>query len=104
MLINIELCARFNKKLFLTLFAKLIEVRTAHNPADSPENIQLRELTISYIFYALRLLYSIPSKRHFFKKVFPPRLFGQFVDVLKIPSSFHIFQSMASEFLSFSVS
>ena len=52
---------------------------------------------MAYIFYCLRLLYSIPAKRFYFKKVFPPKIFGKFVDITEIPSSFHLFQALASD-------
>lgn len=69
------------------LTTKLFELRRRREDEDQ----QIVSLWIGYIFYCLRLLYSLPSKRHYFKKVFPPKIFGKFIDIVQITSSFLAF-------------
>jgi len=113
MLLDIELTASFQEQLFYYTVPLLIathqesseEFRSQFGLADCqvaegafPEEDKIVFSACTYCLYILRYLYSIPKKRHFFRKVFPTHIYSPFVDVAQISNNLEAFQKIASTF------
>jgi len=99
LLINIELAAKFQEPLFFAL----IELLISTYKTKKTENEKVIFTLVTLTFYCLRYLYSLPNRRHFFRKVFPPQIYSQFVDVVIITNNFEAFQAISQLFIEMQV-
>lgn len=84
MLLDIELTARYQEQLYFYLVPLLISTHGGStstfksqfgfdknaDAVDPTKNEKLLFTTCTYTLYLLRFLYSLPTKRHYFRKVF----------------------------------
>lgn len=96
---NIELTAKYKEKLFFPLVELL--VKSVENKEQEDEKVIFTSVT--YVLYCLRFLYSLPTRRFYFRRVFPPSLYSSLVDIKIITNNFQAFQNIASEYLRMNV-
>jgi hypothetical protein len=96
---NIELSAKFLEQLFFGF----VELMIATFKQRNSENEKIVFTLVTLLFYCLRYLYSLPNRRYFFRKVFPPQIYSLLVDVVLITNNFQAFQNIAQNYLKMQV-